>query len=100
MRLARALDLVEKLAIVIRELAHDLIFARGCGSLVKSGNEVDFVTDTKFVHTRTSREAEVDGRHLTGSHENCQAQSTSCATRPLDARGRRQAPERVTLSVW
>src|ERR1700730_10582325 len=55
-RLARALDLIEELAVVIRQLAHDLIFGRGGGSLVKSGNEVDFLANAEFVCTHTSRE--------------------------------------------
>ena len=56
-RLARALDLIEELAVVIRQLAHDLIFGGGSGSLVKSGNEVDFLANAEFVcTTHTDRE--------------------------------------------
>src|ERR1700693_3073885 len=54
-RLARALDLIEELAVVIRQLAHDLIFGGGRGSLVKSGNEVDFLANAEFVITHTGR---------------------------------------------
>src|SRR4029077_16254630 len=39
----------------IRQLAHDLIFGGGGGSLVKSGNEVDFLANAEFVTTHISR---------------------------------------------
>jgi hypothetical protein len=54
-RLVRALDLIEEFAVVIRQLAHDLIFGGGGGSLVKSGNEVDFLANAEFVTTHISR---------------------------------------------
>src|ERR1700680_4074209 len=54
-RLARALDLIEELAVVIRQLAHDLIFGGGRGSLGESGNGVDFLANAEFVTTHTGR---------------------------------------------
>jgi hypothetical protein len=59
-RLARALDLIEELAVVIRQLTHDLIFGGRGGSLVKSGNEVDFLANAEFVTTHISRDKQED----------------------------------------
>src|SRR5262245_27544532 len=56
MGLASALDLIEELAVVVRQLAHDLIFGGWGGSLVKSGNEVDFLANAEFMSTHTGRE--------------------------------------------